>query len=280
MNTQLLNSLPNLLYPAGDNHAVAVRELFGEGGSLTRPLSDGERKELAQLKLLLLVFSNRSGSTFLAELLGQAGLMNNPRAEPFNAQAVKKSRVELQIPTYTDYLLHLVRNYRTDQGTVGFKVSSSQLFDLARMGLLEGFGGVYLVQSARRDLLGQAISHFKARQTGRWMADAGSRSEQSGSPPYDGVDILRCLNMATQRRAHFLYFQSIHRLPAVDLFYEDVVADPVAAVGTVAKMMACEAVTDGIDAGQVSIQRQRDASSESYRERFIAEFALGDIDAS
>ncbi len=270
MQIEQLERLPRNLYPADSVHAKELRKHFGR--DFLRELTAEEADELGGMTFSPLVFSNRSGSNLLSELLVQAGMGFYPLGEPMNVASIRRISDRHGLSSFTDYMLFLVRRYRRDD-LVGFKLSIGQLFDLTRLGVLQHFEEVKLVHSVRRDLLAQAISHYKARETGKWM----SRTDQDTPTdvPYEGEDIMRCLQVVTMRRGHYEYFRSLHRVPGVNIFYEDVLNDPVAAVTRVAEFLNKPADTSAVDVAAVAIKQQRDSVNKALRTQFVADYGLG-----
>ena len=202
----------------------------------------------------------------------QAGLGFYPTGEPLNIQSVRNISARQDIDNFTDYLLFLVRRCQCD-GVAGFKMTIDQLFDLTRLGVLEPFGDIKLVHSVRRDLLAQAISHFKARETGKWVSQ--TKSEAPVEVPYEGADIIRCLHAVTQRRGHYDYYRTLHRVPGINVFYEDVLDDPAAAVTRVGEFLGHSVDTGAVNIDAVKIKQQRDRVNRELRAQFVADFSVG-----
>ena len=72
MQPDILSGLNPDLYPCHSHHQEEIADYFGQ--SMLRQMSAAERKRLAALDLFFIAFTNRCGSTLLAELLNQRGL--------------------------------------------------------------------------------------------------------------------------------------------------------------------------------------------------------------
>lgn len=268
MQVELLKSLNNALYPTKSLHQEKIEEHFGE--ALLRALSPQEQKELSGLNLFFVVFTNRSGSTYMTELLHLSGAGIHPGDEQFNEPSVLLKAKNESIPTFTDYLLNIVREQQ-ENGRVGFKISAIQLFWLTQLGLLTNFRSVRLIHSVREDRIAQAVSHVKARATGQWHTLMPATSSQPVS--YSRREMLRCLRGISSSYELCNYYCSIHQPPRLDVVYERILEDPyrelqrmtnfIGIAGFRAKRVKLDAVV---------IQQQRDEENERLSRKFKEEF--------
>lgn len=81
---------------------------------------------LAQVQICLVAFTNRCGSTYLTEIMHEAGFPVPPRVEVFNRDDMALVCREHDIRTITDYFLQIVEGWVHD-GQVGFKIGARQL---------------------------------------------------------------------------------------------------------------------------------------------------------
>lgn len=103
-----------------------------------------------------------------------------------------------------------------------------------RARLAQAFGRLAFVQLSRGDLLGQAISLVRARQTGLWhRAPDGTDVERLGpprAPRYDHAAIAAELARLKQAGAQWDSWFARQGITPTTLHYEDLAADPAAIV--------------------------------------------------
>ncbi|MDO8862041.1 Stf0 family sulfotransferase [Haliea sp. E1-2-M8] len=270
MEVQLLKSLSDALYPSQSVHQEKIEGHFGD--ALLRPLSPPEQHELNSLDLFFVVFTNRSGSTYLTELLHLAGAGIHPRAEQFNESSVLDKVRNESIHTFTDYVLSSVREQQ-ENGRVGFKISAAQLFWLTRLGFLPNFRSVRLIHSLREDRIAQAVSHVKARATGQWHTLMPLKNSQP--VPYSRREMLKCLRGISRSQELCNYYSSIHQPPRLDVVYERVLEDPYRELQRMANFLGIAGFrAKRVKLDAVVIQQQRDQENERLSNIFKEEFGF------
>lgn len=211
----------------------------------------------------------RSGSNFLAQLLASTGELGRP-LEYFNGPA----RRVLDHPDFPDdpeAQLHAIpRLGASDNGVYAFKLFITQFDEVAHTHWPLRLPNLSFVRLERRDLLGQAISFARAIQTGQYR----STSPSGGQAVYDGHSIAHCLSLVVGQQARWQAYFAVNNLKPLTIAYEDIVADPAAAVKAVGQLMGLTE-PPRIDTALVNLQIQRDAQSEEWRARFLA--AHGDV---
>jgi LPS sulfotransferase NodH len=155
----------------------------------------------------------------------------------------------------------------TPNGVYGLKIFTHQ-FDFAKStrwaARLPSLSFVYL---ERRDLLGQAISHVRALQTQQWI----SRVAAAVAPTYDQASINGQLVRLASGHARWRNYFARNGLPVLCLTYEAFVQSPQETVEAVGRWIGLSE-TPRIDISQLGgLEIQRDALSEAWRARFIAE---------
>ena len=143
---------------------------------LASMLAGGNTPALNELgsRVLFICFTNRSGSTYLAEVIASSGI-TNMAPELLNYDVVLN---EQRVHGYRSLREYLSRQLTTvgAKRTFALKLGVSQIALLQRAGILEELGQVakFLLVD-RSDLLGQAISLQIAVQTGQWNSEMSSR---------------------------------------------------------------------------------------------------------
>jgi LPS sulfotransferase NodH len=202
----------------------------------------------------------RSGSQYLCRLLESTGVLGRPR-EVFG-QAEARQRL------WRDPrggLLEMIGEASTANGIYGFKIFSHHLDIMGSTAWLSRLPSPRFVRLTRGDLLGQAISYVRAQQTKAYSAGRPIR----GEPRYDAGAITTTLARLAQQDARWRAYVARNGLAPLELSYEEVVAAPQATVASVAALLG----VDGAQAelAQVTVEMQRDALSETWRARFLAE---------
>jgi trehalose 2-sulfotransferase len=165
----------------------------------------------------LILATPRSGSTLLGQGLQASGLAGEPRE--FFGHKMQFWMERWRTPTLTAYAGRLRHTRATSNGVFGAKLLYRQLLHLESMArqdpeladqplpdvLNRLFPNLHCVWMAREDKVRQAISWFKARQSGVWGQDQGQsapklgRAWRLGDEPlepgalafdYDGIESL------------------------------------------------------------------------------------------
>lgn len=245
-----------------------------------RPLSERERRieELFQGRVtlddaehplprrpaILICFTNRSGSNYLAELLETTGTVNRAR-EFFNPPFVEKLSRRHGIASFPDYCRHISEAFRPENRYWAAKVGINNLRLLLRTGVVpQLYDPVQFVFVERRDLLEQATSFSIAAQTRQWTA---LHQEADHEPSFDPYDLHRRLGSLKKRNADFKrLFTALG--PPVHVFYEDLYTDP---VGTVRRTLA-ELGLEPADPRpeDCSLRIQRTERNREFKRRWLA----------
>ena len=208
----------------------------------------------------------RTGSSYLSQLLGSTGLLGKPR-EYFNTDGSRR-RYDRAYPSDPRAQLDIIRTTgATSNGIYGVKVVGPQLGPLeGHIDPFRDLPNLALVKLHRRDLLGQAISLARARQTGQFIAS----DQRRGEPAYD-VQAIR-YGLVSIRRQQAIWDAALAQvsIQPLPIAYEDVLADPQAVVDQIALHIGL-ALPVPIDRSLVTHQMQRDAQNAVWRERFLAE---------
>jgi LPS sulfotransferase NodH len=211
--------------------------------------------------------SGRSGSNLLGQYLFSTGVLGNP-LEYFNGAG----RRILGYPDYPDdptrQIDWILSEGATPNGIYGVKIFPAQ-FDTVEMSipwtlLLPNLAFVLL---KRRDLLGQAISAVRASQTDQWRSTMVPR----GAAHYDGAKIYARLQGVVHDYARWDVFFARKAIAPTTVVYEDMLADPQAAVDRVAQLFGLRGKAR-VAAERIDLIVQRDALTEEWRARFLKEY--------
>lgn len=207
----------------------------------------------------------RSGSNFLCQVLASTNQLGAP-LEYFNPLG----RRALEAPDFPDAVIDQVRWIKargaTPNGIYALKAFPDQFAGaLRQINLFEHLPDLRFVRLVRRDLLGQAISWARALQTGQYR----STQQAQASAQFEARLVAKCMvDISTATASWDIYFARAG-IAAPTLIYEDIVADPSAAVAGIAQLLDIE--PPAIDLGKVDLTVQRDEVSEEWRECFVRE---------
>lgn len=176
--------------------------------------------------LVLMAFTNRSGSNLLGDYLRQTGQVEG-FGEYLNTRTVEKQAQAVGVESLPAYLRHMAGRFGADRCHFGLKASAEQLNFLAKWHLLEMFPSVTVLHIHRDDLVGQAVSHWIASRTGQWTSlhDAKDCDIQFEAEPI--ADILRDIAEADQT---IRMIAVSHGLNYVSVSYEELTHDPRSAI--------------------------------------------------
>jgi trehalose 2-sulfotransferase len=210
--------------------------------------------------------TSRSGSTYLCELLASTGLLGNPR-EYFNTSG-RRRRTDPAYPSDRTAQLDIIRTTgATSNGIYAVKVIGPQLLRLeGRIDPFRDLPNLALVRIRRTDVLGQAISLARARQTGQFIASDRPR----GAAVYNAGAIRHGLRSIMQQEATWDAALAQLGVQPLRITYEEIVADPQAVVDRIAAHLGL-AMPVKVDQALVTHTMQRDGQSAEWRARFLAE---------
>ena len=201
----------------------------------------------------------RCGSTYLARLLSSTGVLGHPR-EYFGGRDEVRSANRDPEAHFAAWRLRTA----TPNGIYALKVFAEQFDLVERSGWATRLPGLRMIHIQRRDLLGQAISLVKARQT---LAYESLQPERR-APRYDRERIASAMNRLAHNQARWTCWFSRNGLDPLHLTYEEIADRPREAVERVGRHLGLSAP---LTLGHVAQNVQRDRVSEVWRERFLLE---------
>jgi LPS sulfotransferase NodH len=214
----------------------------------------------------MILATPRSGSNYLCELLASTGKLGNPLE--FLNMAGGERYADPDRPPKPRRQLGVIRTRgATGNGIYAVKLlPANYLFARRKVDLFSDLPNLKVVRLRRRDLLGQAISLSRVRQTGQFMSSYPSTAEAT----YSERGIRSCLKALLGQEAMWDDVLSEAGVQPLALDYEDVMRDPQRAVDQVAALMGV-APPVPIDPAVVMVTIQRDRSSDEWRRRFLAD---------
>lgn len=243
----------------------------------------------------ILCATPRSGSTLLCGLLAATGQAGDPHSF-FRRQDIAEWAAHWGLPPQEAlgqdigfdraYLAAALSAGRAGTPLFGLRLMAETLPELNallnrlhpglpsdRARLERAFGRLGFVHLSRGDLLAQAISLVRARQTGLWhRAPDGTDIERLGPPRpprYDRAAIGAELAQLQQDAARWDRWFAREGITPVGLVYEELAANPTAALAQVCGALGITAPP----AGQVrpGVARLADALNRDWAARFLSE---------
>lgn len=203
----------------------------------------------------------RSGSTFLARSLWSTNVLGRP----FEFFAHRHEVASLKSdPDGT--LARLLSASLTPNGIYALKLFGPHFDMVAGERWMERLPNLAFVHLERRDLLGQALSLVRAAQTRQYKSTEAERAP----PRYDGRRIAASLARLAHSSARWQSYFARNGIAPLRLVYEDVAADPQEAANQVALRLGL-GEQPKVDLSTLKVRIQRDASTDEWRARFIAE---------
>lgn len=258
-------------------HRLAGTHLFGENALR------GESLHLSHLRetfhslaiprdarhgrpLVVLAFTNRSGSTHLGRLLASAPDLYGFREDLNHGIAATRARAE-GLNDLASYLDHVVGLNAVPSAGFGLKASAEQLRLIRMTGIDRAFERTTVIRIRRRDRVAQAVSLWIAWQTRQWTSRQTPRATRLS---YDHQALRKCLQGVQEAESALDLVLGLLPYPVLPVEYEALSDDAASVVAGLRRSLGLPPVQLTVDSG---IKRQvTDEKSEIVR-RFRAELA-------
>lgn len=218
------------------------------------------------IKSVFICYSNRSGSSYLADLLTLTGACGKPQ-EYFTVKNMERISRRFAVGLLEDYLLNLSTRRQSSNGVFATKTGFPELIFLHRHGLLEKyFPDPHYIMLSREDSVMQAVSWYRAAYQKTWSSSHIKRAEAH----YDVDAIAHYHQLISQDARRWGRYFSIEGIAPLDLTYETLVADPRVSLARIAEYLELGVALE-VDPGKSSFKIQRDATNHEWAERFRRE---------
>lgn len=226
-------------------------------------------------KLFVILFTARSGSSWLTDIARASGRLSYPD-ECFNPGFLPTMSRALSSATMADYIAALTRR-RNTQGVYGCQLTYHHLraafHDEAEF--LSYFRGAAFFWLMREDFVLQAVSLYKMVKTSVGHAphaDAATRAKADAAFVYDGSGIAHWLNHNLVAERATAAMVARHGLAPLRMSYEDITAaGALATVNLMAGHIGIAPITlDRIESDHVKLGTDRNAE---FAARFRSENA-------
>lgn len=221
-----------------------------------------DNQQWGHMKGVAILTEARSGSEWLGSLSNSTGTLGN------SAEWLDTINLGFKPKSFDELLSAVIDRGGTANGRFAVKLFPRHLhWSQAK------YGADFLAECARRhhmglillerrDRLRQAISHCRAKATGRW------KSTMSGAdlvPQYDFAGICQAYFLIEQSYAFWQAYLRIVNLPYDHFFYEDLLDDPRPYIESMARQLSVEMPEGEF---KTNLQLQRDTHTEDWVERF------------
>lgn len=207
--------------------------------------------------LLVLGFTNRSGSNLLGDYLRQTNMVQS-LGENLNWVSVINHAQQKQIKNFPNYIRYLV-NIGPTYPNFGIKATWGQLNMLYRWNIPAMFPACRVIIIQRRNILRQAVSLSIANQTQKWS----SRQVGTGiTPVYDPKSIIKIMHSIERSNALMLRFCEAIGISYTTLYYENLLREPNASVQQA--LFDIDIACKALSLAEPTIQRQSNHINDDF----------------
>ncbi len=216
--------------------------------------------------LIALAYSNRSGSTWLGQLLASAPDLYGFR-EDLNHNIVARRAKTEKLPNLSCYLRHITTLGATHGAGFGLKASAEQLRLIRLTGIDRAFSETTVIRIRRLDRVAQAVSLWMARKTWAWDSRQEARKT---APAYSFPELRRHLESVQEAESALDLILSVLPYPVLSVEYETLRDD---AGPMIAALRAGLGLPPFDRAPSASIDRQNSPDKDEIVERFRSDLA-------
>ncbi|MEM5498168.1 Stf0 family sulfotransferase [Paraglaciecola mesophila] len=218
--------------PNGESHPVNMNKLeqlasdFPTGDFASEHYDNNPVKTTQVKQLLVILSTQRSGSTYLCDLLRQENICNaHEYFQPYQYLqylAFRWQCIEDGFINKSKYVAQLIKHRVSDKGILGINLHGSHLDEFeAFKGNFDDSVDVRYVFLKRNDEIAQAVSYDIADQTGKWSSFFSSLNK----PKYNFWLILEKLERIKAQNALILAFLNKSKSKYTLLTYEELVSN-------------------------------------------------------
>jgi trehalose 2-sulfotransferase len=232
-------------------------------------------------KSYVVASTDRSGSTFLCNLLWQTGVLGAPteywnfkrnaglRGRPKGTSVGNQMMERLEATSLADYLTKLLACRTSKNGVFGVKAHSFDFEEALRQypEMLDRLAPVSFIYIVRQDKVAQAVSMAKAAQTGAWVSSAKARNVNL---QYDSDLIAKCLAWVERQDRDWARWFSTHGKEPFVVTYENLTADADRVMRDVVELMGVQN-DEPQHVHLPELEKQGDETNEEWVARFRRE---------
>lgn len=235
-----------------------------DAGSQFRPEYDFPDRGSIDIAYII-ASTPRCGSHYLGHVLRGTGRFGYP-LEYFHPGNIRSWATRFGTSTVIDTFHRIIRARTSPNGCFGLKLHLRQYVWTSMHQPIDSLlPRPRVVFLRREDLLAQAISLARARQSSSWI----SAQPELRPPVYSGVLIERSLREIALANAGWTVALATEGWPVLDITYEAVRSDSTGAMTTIGEFVGIE-LPDNIDSAlPVQLERQADSLNTEWRERYL-----------
>ena len=173
-------------------------------------------------RLVILAFTNRSGSNLMAEYMRQANHVGG-LGEVLNHDVVATRAAERGIQSMPDYFEDLHSQFAPGPKALGIKASWDQLAMLLRWNILDMFPKVIVVHMLRHDIVAQAVSYGIALQTKAWTS---KQKPLDIEPDLDPQEVMHSVAQFHRANLNIRLLTKAYGMERFDIGYETIMNAP------------------------------------------------------
>jgi len=242
-----------------------LRSIFG-GNPLRYEPETSLDDCLGERQAILLCITPRSGSSHLGELMASTGKLGLT-VEYMNLDELAAGGFVNRngLRSLAAYSRCVIERFSGKAGVFSMKGDFFQYLALIRTGLIRaGLKKVHFVYLTREDVLAQAVSLYRAIQSGKWS----SLHEAQAPVQYDATGILQQLQYLTEMMGRWELAFNLLGLHPLRLTYERLMAEPVAVVQQIAGLAGVSVSESELSS---SLRPLRDVVSAEWENRLRSE---------
>jgi LPS sulfotransferase NodH len=213
---------------------------------------------------VFLIFANRSGSNYLAQILNSTGVFNFA-GEMFNHDTVDAKIDELgltNIGSYYDYIKSLNLN-----GNLCIKTSIFQYLFLHFSGALDiYFPNRKLIIVQRDDKIDQSVSHWIAAQTKQWTSTQALKSDSNVEFNKNKINTMIAGSFLNEQDTRLAL--SILKMEYLSINYEEFTKYPEFSLRRIFDFCGIDAKIV-IDHAKLTLEKQANALNRTYYDKVI-----------
>lgn len=230
-------------------------------------------EQLATTKIIIVLFSNRSGSNLVTDILESFGLGAGSTNEPLLADTILEQCAKHDLKSIDHYLAEVIREWKRND-ICFLKMSWDALAWLGAEGLLNDlFRNACLIWTRRRDKVAQGISYLRAMRTKTFFVRGDENVVVKNNMGFitdrtvgNLVNEIHNIFVAEMRLEYFITLYSIDPLI---LYFEDLTADLQGAAKKIREFVSRRLNLDEPKAGQsyvASLVKQSTEENKILRE--------------
>lgn len=225
----------------------------------------------------LICFTGRSGSTMLCDflsktnMLGQPNEFTNPRGPmPMYLRQYPATNIE-------EYFKILRRVFLSPNGIFGMKTSYPDFQPMIDAGLVSRcLKPVRFIYLTRQDIILQAISYSRARQSNYWhkrKRNDKKSTEYKSALKYDEKEIQKEINALIAQQMDWEKFFTYYSINPLRITYEDMLEDINSILNSIAGYLSVEISTD-FSIADAETDKIGDDINKTWAKKFRSNYTL------